>query len=149
MDSTSAEASCDPQEHSEISRPLLGSACDRVTPLPVQLPANIAAELVQNSQATRVYQQVNARGALAAVATCAAVIAGDAAVVVTLLSTPDVIMSVAHRLLRRREDSQTRWLEAHGPGGEIRIRLNGPINEMALATLLAAVWSDAEDGDTS
>lgn len=113
--------------------------------LTVQLPADVAAELVEEGHAVTGELADHTRGGLADIAPYAALIAGNAAAVVTLLSTPDVLTSIARRLLRRGTGASTRWLTARGPGGEVSLRLTEPIDAEVLAVLLGALWGSDED----
>ncbi|MDT0264200.1 hypothetical protein [Jatrophihabitans lederbergiae] len=84
--------------------------------LTVQLPKDVAVGLVEVGEAVYDRDAALVHGAFADLAAYAAIFAGDSAAVVTLMTTPDVIASLARRLHRRRAE-RTRWLNARGPGG--------------------------------
>lgn len=111
--------------------------------LTVQLPQDVAAGLVEVGKA--VYHHEVVHGGFADLAAYAAIFAGDSAAVVTLMTTPDVITSLARRL-HRRGAQRTRWLNARGPGGEVSLRMDVSIDEAVLAALLTALWTDQSDG---
>jgi hypothetical protein len=78
-------------------------------------------------------------------------VASSAAVMVTLFQTPETLKSVAagcRRLLKRASSENADWLEAVGPGGQLRLRVTPETDLTDLVEFLKrTIFTDLERPD--